>query len=165
MAQAIEEWYKQMPVITRSYLTAAVAITIGCSLEVCLFFFFFIMWFYFLFLDFLFQSGQWDCDCALSIFNDLDMLFQVFMRMGIIILDWFDLVYLNVVNLVIPVGFDPWVSIHVSKLEIWAGKVGDIWLIFPSWFWEEYRTCMHCCANLILFSFADNITLSFVLEP
>ncbi|XP_017643241.2 derlin-2.2 isoform X2 [Gossypium arboreum] len=34
MAQAIEEWYKQMPVITRSYLTAAVAITIGCSLEI-----------------------------------------------------------------------------------------------------------------------------------
>jgi hypothetical protein len=34
MAQAVEEWYKQMPVITRSYLTAAVVTTIGCSLEV-----------------------------------------------------------------------------------------------------------------------------------
>ncbi|MBA0811184.1 hypothetical protein Gohar_003109, partial [Gossypium harknessii] len=32
-------------------------------------------------------------------------------------------VYLNVVNLVIPIGFDPWVSIHVLKLEIWAGKI------------------------------------------
>ncbi|KAG2395727.1 Derlin-2.2 protein [Vigna angularis] len=34
MAQAVEEWYKQMPVITRSYLTAAVVTTIGCSLDV-----------------------------------------------------------------------------------------------------------------------------------
>ncbi|KAF8391525.1 hypothetical protein HHK36_023830 [Tetracentron sinense] len=34
MAQAVEEWYKQMPIITRSYLTAAVVITIGCSLEI-----------------------------------------------------------------------------------------------------------------------------------
>ncbi|GJX24532.1 derlin-2.2 [Tanacetum coccineum] len=34
MAQAVEEWYKQMPVITRSYLTAAVLTTVGCSLEV-----------------------------------------------------------------------------------------------------------------------------------
>nr|GMD11399.1 derlin-2.2 [Ipomoea batatas] len=34
MAQAVEEWYKQMPVITRSYLTAAVVTTIGCSLEI-----------------------------------------------------------------------------------------------------------------------------------
>lgn len=34
MAQAVEEWYKQMPVITRSYLTAAVITNIGCSLEV-----------------------------------------------------------------------------------------------------------------------------------
>lgn len=35
MAQAVEEWYKQMPIITRSYLTAAVVTTVGCSLEVC----------------------------------------------------------------------------------------------------------------------------------
>lgn len=35
MAQAIEEWYKQMPVITRSYLTAVVVTTVGCSLDVC----------------------------------------------------------------------------------------------------------------------------------
>lgn len=35
MAQAVEEWYKQMPVITRSYLTAAIVTTIGCSLDVC----------------------------------------------------------------------------------------------------------------------------------
>ena len=35
MAQAVEEWYKQMPIITRSYLTAAIATTIGCSLDVC----------------------------------------------------------------------------------------------------------------------------------
>nr|KJB57708.1 hypothetical protein B456_009G177200 [Gossypium raimondii] len=34
MAQAVEEWYKQMPIITRSYLTAAVVTTIGCSLEI-----------------------------------------------------------------------------------------------------------------------------------
>ncbi|KAL5157654.1 Derlin-2.2 [Glycine soja] len=34
MAQAVEEWYKQMPVITRSYLTAAVVTTIGCSLDI-----------------------------------------------------------------------------------------------------------------------------------
>lgn len=36
MAQAVEEWYKQMPIITRSYLTAAIVTTIGCSLDVCL---------------------------------------------------------------------------------------------------------------------------------
>lgn len=34
MAQAVEDWYKQMPIITRSYLTAAVVTTIGCTLEV-----------------------------------------------------------------------------------------------------------------------------------
>ncbi|CAH9059363.1 unnamed protein product [Cuscuta europaea] len=34
MAQAVEEWYKQMPIITRSYLTAAILTTIGCSLEI-----------------------------------------------------------------------------------------------------------------------------------
>ncbi|KAI4312006.1 hypothetical protein MLD38_036865 [Melastoma candidum] len=34
MAQAVEEWYKQMPVITRSYLTAAVVTTIGCTLDI-----------------------------------------------------------------------------------------------------------------------------------
>ncbi|KAD7117950.1 hypothetical protein E3N88_05218 [Mikania micrantha] len=34
MAQAVEDWYKQMPVITRSYLTAAIVTTIGCSLEI-----------------------------------------------------------------------------------------------------------------------------------
>ncbi|KAJ9562909.1 hypothetical protein OSB04_008069 [Centaurea solstitialis] len=34
MAQVVEEWYKQMPVITRSYLTAAVLTTVGCSLEI-----------------------------------------------------------------------------------------------------------------------------------
>ncbi|XP_076921057.1 derlin-2.2-like [Bidens hawaiensis] len=33
MAEAVEEWYKQMPVITRSYLTAAIVTTIGYSLE------------------------------------------------------------------------------------------------------------------------------------
>ena len=36
MAQAVEEWYKQMPIITRSYLTAAIVTTIGCSLDVCI---------------------------------------------------------------------------------------------------------------------------------
>jgi hypothetical protein len=36
MAQAVEDWYKQMPIITRSYVTAAVVTTIGCSLDVCL---------------------------------------------------------------------------------------------------------------------------------
>ena len=34
MAQAVEEWYRQMPIITRSYLTAAFVTTIGCTLEV-----------------------------------------------------------------------------------------------------------------------------------
>ncbi|KAE8735004.1 Derlin-2.2 [Hibiscus syriacus] len=34
MAQAVEEWYKQMPIITRSYLTAVVVTTVGCSLEI-----------------------------------------------------------------------------------------------------------------------------------
>ena len=34
MAQAVEEWYRQMPIITRSYLTAAVLTTVGCTLEV-----------------------------------------------------------------------------------------------------------------------------------
>ena len=37
MAQAVEEWYKQMPIITRSYLTAAILTTIGCSLNVILY--------------------------------------------------------------------------------------------------------------------------------
>ncbi|KAJ0917205.1 hypothetical protein HanRHA438_Chr05g0203391 [Helianthus annuus] len=37
MAQAIEDWYKQMPIITRSYLTAAIVTTIGCTLEVAIF--------------------------------------------------------------------------------------------------------------------------------
>ncbi|KAJ0021097.1 hypothetical protein Pint_31427 [Pistacia integerrima] len=36
MAQAIEEWYKQMPIITRTYLIAAIVNTIGCSLDVFL---------------------------------------------------------------------------------------------------------------------------------
>lgn len=36
MAQAVEEWYRQMPIITRSYLTAAVVTTVGCTLEVSL---------------------------------------------------------------------------------------------------------------------------------
>ena len=44
MAQAVEEWYKQMPIITRSYLTAAIVTTIGCSLEVCAFFFHLMYW-------------------------------------------------------------------------------------------------------------------------
>ncbi|KAJ0921059.1 putative derlin, Rhomboid-like superfamily [Helianthus debilis subsp. tardiflorus] len=34
MAQAIEDWYKQMPIITRSYLTAAIVTTIACTLEI-----------------------------------------------------------------------------------------------------------------------------------
>ncbi|KAJ0264916.1 Derlin-2.2 [Hirschfeldia incana] len=34
MAQGVEEWYKQMPIITRSYLTAAVVTTVGCSLDI-----------------------------------------------------------------------------------------------------------------------------------
>ncbi|XP_052183419.1 derlin-2.2 isoform X2 [Diospyros lotus] len=34
MAQAVEEWYKQMPIITRSYLTAAVITTVACSLDI-----------------------------------------------------------------------------------------------------------------------------------
>ncbi|GMH05320.1 hypothetical protein Nepgr_007160 [Nepenthes gracilis] len=34
MAQAVEEWYKQMPIITRSYLTAAIVTAVGCSLEI-----------------------------------------------------------------------------------------------------------------------------------
>lgn len=34
MAQNIEDWYKQMPIITRSYLTLAVLTTAGCALEI-----------------------------------------------------------------------------------------------------------------------------------
>jgi Derlin-2/3 len=34
MAQAVEEWYRQMPIITRSYLTAAVVTTVGCTLDI-----------------------------------------------------------------------------------------------------------------------------------
>lgn len=34
MAQAVEEWYKQMPIITRTYLTAAIVTTVGCSLDI-----------------------------------------------------------------------------------------------------------------------------------
>lgn len=34
MAQVVEDWYKQMPIITRSYLTASILTTIGCSLEI-----------------------------------------------------------------------------------------------------------------------------------
>ncbi|KAL3627522.1 hypothetical protein CASFOL_028885 [Castilleja foliolosa] len=34
MAQAVEEWYKQMPIITRTYLTAAIVTTIGFSLDI-----------------------------------------------------------------------------------------------------------------------------------
>ncbi|KAJ0105504.1 hypothetical protein Patl1_18164 [Pistacia atlantica] len=34
MAQAVEEWYKQMPIITCTYLTAAIVTTIGCSLDI-----------------------------------------------------------------------------------------------------------------------------------
>ncbi|KAI8020326.1 Derlin-2.2 [Camellia lanceoleosa] len=34
MAQAVEEWYKQMPIITCSYLTVAIVITVGCSLDI-----------------------------------------------------------------------------------------------------------------------------------
>ncbi|KAL2620915.1 hypothetical protein R1flu_001120 [Riccia fluitans] len=34
MAQIVEDWYKQMPIITRSYLTLSVLTTAGCALEV-----------------------------------------------------------------------------------------------------------------------------------
>eukprot|EP00958_Prasinococcus_capsulatus_P013453 scaffold1388_cov390-Prasinococcus_capsulatus_cf.AAC.3 len=34
MAQNIEEWYKQMPVITRSYLTLSFLTTAGCALDI-----------------------------------------------------------------------------------------------------------------------------------
>uniref|UniRef100_A0A0D6QRP7 Derlin n=1 Tax=Araucaria cunninghamii TaxID=56994 RepID=A0A0D6QRP7_ARACU len=34
MAQVVEDWYKQMPIITRSYLTAAIVTTVGCSLDI-----------------------------------------------------------------------------------------------------------------------------------
>lgn len=34
MAQAVEEWYKQMPIITRSYLTAAIVTTVSCTLDI-----------------------------------------------------------------------------------------------------------------------------------
>ena len=36
MAQLVEDWYKQMPIITRSYLTLSVLTTAGCALEVFL---------------------------------------------------------------------------------------------------------------------------------
>eukprot|EP00897_Mesotaenium_endlicherianum_P010138 jgi/Mesen1/9152/ME000587S08645 len=34
MAQSLEDWYKQMPIITRSYLTLSFLTTAGCALEV-----------------------------------------------------------------------------------------------------------------------------------
>ncbi|BBN15612.1 Derlin-2/3 [Marchantia polymorpha subsp. ruderalis] len=34
MAQIVEDWYRQMPIITRSYLTLSVLTTAGCALEV-----------------------------------------------------------------------------------------------------------------------------------
>ncbi|KAG0624832.1 hypothetical protein M758_2G007400 [Ceratodon purpureus] len=34
MAQLVEDWYKQMPIITRSYLTLSALTTAGCALEV-----------------------------------------------------------------------------------------------------------------------------------
>jgi len=34
MAQVVEDWYKQMPVISRSYLTVSILTTVGCSLEI-----------------------------------------------------------------------------------------------------------------------------------
>ncbi|CAI5977870.1 unnamed protein product [Closterium sp. NIES-64] len=34
MAQTLEDWYKQMPIITRSYLTLSFLTTAGCALEV-----------------------------------------------------------------------------------------------------------------------------------
>ncbi|EFJ25138.1 hypothetical protein SELMODRAFT_146006 [Selaginella moellendorffii] len=34
MAQLVEEWYRQIPIITRSYLTLSVLTTAGCALEV-----------------------------------------------------------------------------------------------------------------------------------
>jgi hypothetical protein len=34
MAQAVEERYRQMPIIKHSYLTAAIATTVGCTLDV-----------------------------------------------------------------------------------------------------------------------------------
>ena len=34
MAQSIEEWYKEMPIVTRTYLTLAFATTVLCSLDV-----------------------------------------------------------------------------------------------------------------------------------
>merc|ERR1712023_124184 len=33
MAVSLEEWYKQMPVVTRTYLTLAFLTTVGCALE------------------------------------------------------------------------------------------------------------------------------------
>lgn len=34
MAQAVEKWYKQIPILVWSYLTAAIITPIGCSLDV-----------------------------------------------------------------------------------------------------------------------------------
>lgn len=34
MAQTIEDWYKQMPIITRSYLTLSFLTTAGIALDV-----------------------------------------------------------------------------------------------------------------------------------
>merc|ERR1712188_291706 len=34
MAQSIEDWYKEMPIVTRTYLTLAFATTVLCSLDV-----------------------------------------------------------------------------------------------------------------------------------
>lgn len=34
IAQAVEKWYKRIPILVRSYLTAAIITPIGCSLDV-----------------------------------------------------------------------------------------------------------------------------------
>ncbi len=34
MAQSLEEWYKSMPVVTRTYLTLAFLTTAACALDV-----------------------------------------------------------------------------------------------------------------------------------
>ena len=34
LTQSVEEWYKQLPIVTRTYVTLAFITTAGCALEV-----------------------------------------------------------------------------------------------------------------------------------
>lgn len=146
MAQAVEEWYKQMPIITRSYLTAAIVTTIGCSLDVsaiCESFFSF----FFLFLGrvglgretlkllvWLMMIIRFHSD---TIF--LGLLFSPFLRLLIF---WY---------------CSRWFLMHCDVNFLMSSKVG--WIL---------RLMMFSQLKNVMFRFpffADNISLQLILEP